>query len=140
MMSTRTLFGRANGGPSPLREALHTLTLWNFCVAQPLYDITGRNPAFFSAHRAQPADLVWTTLGLSVLLPAALVLVEVSVRLVSAGLYRALHFGVIAAVAARGSFAAFVEPELRSEQEPPVEVLRIEGPEDAPRLTKLTLF
>jgi Sulfatase len=50
-------------------EGFHISVLWSFAVAQPLYDLLGRQPEFFAAHMAGPADLVAFVLLLSVAPP-----------------------------------------------------------------------
>lgn len=35
-----------------LLDGLSLITLWGFAVAQPLYDLFARNPAFFVAHNS----------------------------------------------------------------------------------------
>ena len=47
------------------------IALFTLSVAQPLYDILGRHPEFFVAHRAGPAEIWLGTLGLSVVAPVA---------------------------------------------------------------------
>jgi hypothetical protein len=53
----------------PREDALHLLVLWAFAVAQPLYDLLGRNPTFFVFHRSRPPDLLLFAFGVSVALP-----------------------------------------------------------------------
>lgn len=57
----------------PPVEALHVLTLTTFAVAQPLFDLLGRNASFFVAHRASRADVIVFSVA-TVLVPAALLL------------------------------------------------------------------
>ncbi len=59
------------GAPVP---ALHVITLCGFALAQPLYDLLGRNPEFFIAHQAQPIDLLLLTALVSLVIPTALLL------------------------------------------------------------------
>ncbi len=60
------------------RVALRLLTLWALAVAQPLYDLLGRNPAFFVYRRCEPADLFLFVIAVSLLLPAAAVAAPVA--------------------------------------------------------------
>ena len=43
---------------APRLAALHLVALWSVAVAQPIFDVVGRNPEFFVAHAARPANLV----------------------------------------------------------------------------------
>ncbi len=54
--------------PSPPIEALHVLTLCAFAVAQPLFDLLGRNASFFVAHASSRTDVVLFTFA-TVLVP-----------------------------------------------------------------------
>src|SRR4051812_6394773 len=57
-----------------LTDSLHLFTLCGFAVAQPLYDLLARHAAFFAAQGSRPADVLSLVILLSLLLPAALVL------------------------------------------------------------------
>ena len=37
---------------APRLAALHLVALWSIAVAQPIFDVVGRNPEFFVAHAA----------------------------------------------------------------------------------------
>jgi hypothetical protein len=54
-----------------LFAALHIATICGFAFAQPLYDLLGRDAAFFVAHRSQPGDIVMLVIGLSLCLPVS---------------------------------------------------------------------
>lgn len=56
------------------RAALHVFGLWGFWVAQPLYDLVSRNPAFLVAHGAELSTELFFALSLSVVGPGILVL------------------------------------------------------------------
>lgn len=62
---------------------LHLFTLVGFAVAQPLYDLLGRNPDFFTARHADAGEILFFILAASLLIPLLL-------------------FGVVAAAAALG--------------------------------------
>ena len=62
---------RARTGSS---EGLHVLTLSVFAVAQPLFDLLGRNASFFVAHRASRMDVVAFSV-VTFLAPAAVLIV-----------------------------------------------------------------
>ena len=91
----------AGSGPwqtrgGPLRPAAHLLALWAFAVAQPVYDVLGRNGEFFIAHRTQPPDLVLLAVTASLVLPLLLlVLPYLAARAVSARLGQAALIGLI---------------------------------------------
>jgi hypothetical protein len=59
---------------SVLVITLHLLTLWGFAVAQPLFNLLGRNPTFLVAHDAGPREILGFTLLLSLALPALIIL------------------------------------------------------------------
>jgi hypothetical protein len=90
----------AGDGRSVLTDALHLVTLTAFAVAQPLFDVLGREATFFVAHRTSTLDLVLLALVLAVLAPLPLILVELLVGLISAKLRRGLHGVFVAAVVA----------------------------------------
>ena len=56
--------------PRPSVFFLHILTLWAFSIAQPLYDLLGRNPEFFLARRTDSVQLGLMVVVLSWLLPS----------------------------------------------------------------------
>ncbi len=57
-----------------LASASHLFALSGFAVAQPLFDLLGRQAEFFIAHDVQPIDLILMTLALSLALPLTLAL------------------------------------------------------------------
>jgi hypothetical protein len=64
-------------------QLLHIVALWGMAVAQPLFDLLGRNPTFFVYRRWGTLDFLLFVLLLSVLLPVALwALSEIPGRLV----------------------------------------------------------
>lgn len=63
--------GRGRQLTRPWARALHLGVLTNFAVAQPVFDLLGRQPEFLVAHRLRPFDLILMALSLSVLLPMA---------------------------------------------------------------------
>ena len=54
-------------------EALHIFILTSFAIAQPVFDLWGRNPTFLVAHRAMPAQVLLLA-SLVLLIPPALLL------------------------------------------------------------------
>lgn len=57
---------------SALADGAHVMTLVGFALAQPLYDLLGRNASFFVFHRAQPLDILLIVLLLSLVVPGLL--------------------------------------------------------------------
>ena len=57
------------GPPGAATAALHVSALWAIAVAQPLFDLLARSPEFFTAHRAEGADILLLTAGLTFLGP-----------------------------------------------------------------------
>lgn len=74
---------------------LQVFALCGFAIAQPLFDLLGRNATFLVAHVLQGTDLVLFALGLIVVPPAVLLAVLVVARLVSVAVGR-WTFSVIA--------------------------------------------
>jgi arylsulfatase A-like enzyme len=68
-----------------------------FAVAQPLYDLLGRNATFFIAHQADGRDLLLLSLLLSLGLPLALTLAVATLGVLNHRLHR-LAFGALMAV------------------------------------------
>ena len=94
-------------GPAPesraravLRDGAHLAVLTSLALAQPLFDILGRNPTFFAVRGSSSAEIVLFAVALVVLPPVLLVLVELAVGLVSRPLARALHLVFVAALVA----------------------------------------
>jgi hypothetical protein len=56
--------------PGGLDIALSVLVAFNFAVAQPILDLTGRFPQFFLARRSPRVDLFLLAFGLAILVPA----------------------------------------------------------------------
>ncbi len=88
---------RAEG---PLGRGLHLVALCSFAVAQPLLDVLGLHPDFFTARHSSPWELAWVALVL-LLLPAVLLwTLERGVGLFSGWLECALHRGLVALLVA----------------------------------------
>ena len=71
---------RTNGGgedrdeqPPLWHDAVHLWTLSAFAFAQPLYDLLGKNFTFFVARGSQPVDSLIFVFGLSIGLPALII-------------------------------------------------------------------
>jgi Sulfatase len=81
----------------PLRSAgLHLLVLWSFAVAQPLFDLLGKNGEFFAARGSTRWDVVVFALVVLFLPPALMTAFEASF---SGELRGAVHLVLVAALA-----------------------------------------
>ncbi|MGH2726959.1 MAG: hypothetical protein ACRDKS_08275, partial [Actinomycetota bacterium] len=60
--------------PGGLDVALSIIVAFNFAVAQPVLDLTGKFPQFFLARRSPKIDLVLLALGLAIAIPSILAL------------------------------------------------------------------
>src|SRR5215218_6513226 len=69
----------------------HLAVLWAVAVAQPIFDLVGRNAEFFVARGNRPADIVLLTVGLIVVPPLALWSVELAAGAAAPALAEALH-------------------------------------------------
>jgi hypothetical protein len=79
---------------------VHLAVLWAFAVAQPLFDLLGRNAEFFAARGSSASDIVAFALGVILVPPACLLLVELAAGLLHPYLGRALHLLFVTALAA----------------------------------------
>ena len=80
--------------------ALSIVVAFNFAVAQPILDLTGKFPQFFLARRAPRIDLVLLAFGLAVAIPAAGALAVGGLHAVSKRLGTGLHMIVIGGLTA----------------------------------------
>ena len=69
--------------------------LWSFAFAQPLLDLLGDTPEFFVARGNTRGDIVLLAVGLLLVPPLLLTLLEQAVGLASDAARRALHLGLI---------------------------------------------
>jgi len=74
---------------------LHIFSLSAFAFAQPLYDLLGKNAAFFTVRNNGVADIIIFTAFLSLLIPTALVFIIESVRLLSKKAWIFFHLFVV---------------------------------------------
>ena len=81
-------------------ESIHLFVFWSFAVAQPLYDLIGRNAEFLVAHGAGVIDLIALVVLLSLAPPLALVLAEATIGLISPAARRWLHRIIVELLAA----------------------------------------
>ena len=92
---------RSRGGPSDfLFAGLHLLILWNFAVAQPLFDLFSRTAAFFVLRQSPPLDIVLFAILLSVLVPALGLLIVWGIRVVHVGSGVALQLLLVGGLSA----------------------------------------
>lgn len=75
-----------------LVRALHVFVLSSFALAQPVYDLLGRNADFFVAHRSGRLDLIVFVFTLSLVLPSFIVLSELALTALSSKIGEAVHF------------------------------------------------
>lgn len=93
MLQSKAPYGPAQG-------YLYTAALAAFAIAQPLYDLIGRNPAFLTAHFAQPIDIALIVLGVSIMIPALLITVQFIAAQLNRRLWLATHSVIICLLAA----------------------------------------
>jgi len=86
--------------PGIARRAVHLTVLSSFALAQPLFDILGRNATFFAARGSSGREIVLFALALTLVPPAVLILVELGAGLLDPILGLALHLLFVAALAA----------------------------------------
>ena len=83
-----------------LFPGLHLLVLWNFAVAQPLFDLFSRTAEFFVLRQSPALDVVLFAILLSIVVPALGVLVVWGIRTVGAGLSVGLHVLLVGGLSA----------------------------------------
>ncbi|MDH3280917.1 MAG: LTA synthase family protein, partial [Gammaproteobacteria bacterium] len=98
-----------------MRQSLHLLALWGVAVAQPLFDLIGRNPAFLTAHQFGRLEVVLLALGLAVVLPTVPALAVASIGMVNRRAGEIAHSGLMGALVAllvmQGLWRAVAWPE-----------------------------
>lgn len=82
------------------RDALHLAVLSSFAIAQPLFDLLGKYPAFFAAHETTRKEIIAFALVLVVVPPLVLALIEALVGLVDQRARRILHLVFVGLLAA----------------------------------------
>ncbi len=78
------------------RRSAHLAALCALAFAQPLFDILGKNPAFFAVRGSSRGEIVLFALALTLLPPVVLVVLELAAELVSAVAARSLHLLFVA--------------------------------------------
>ncbi|MEK6276083.1 MAG: sulfatase-like hydrolase/transferase [Actinomycetota bacterium] len=84
--------------PPLLRRSAQLTVLTGFALAQPLFDILGRNATFFVARRSTGLEIVLLALALTFLPTLVLILAELGAGLVSPRLAHGLHLFFIGAL------------------------------------------
>src|SRR5215216_2408381 len=82
------------------RDALHLAVLSAFAIAQPLFDLLGKYPAFFAAHDTSRSEIVAFGLVLVLVPPLVLAQIELLTGIASAVARRRVHLVFIGALAA----------------------------------------
>ena len=78
---------------------LHIFTLAAFAFAQPLYDLLGKNAEFFPVRNNDVADILVLILFLSLLIPAAIVIIVETARLFSQRAWEISHIAILTLLA-----------------------------------------
>ena len=86
--------------PSLLVGGGHLAALWALALAQPLFDLLGRNPDFFVARGNSSSDIVVFALVFTLLPPLAMVAVEAIALRISPRLRWAIHLGLVGLLSA----------------------------------------
>jgi hypothetical protein len=84
----------------PLVAGLHLWVLWSLAVAQPLFDLLGRNAQFFVARGNTAGDVLIFAAVASLAVPAVLLGLELGIGRISRQAGAALHLGLIGLLAA----------------------------------------
>ena len=74
-----------------LTNSLDLLVLCCLAVAQPLFDLLGRNAEFFTARNSDRFDFILLTISIVFLIPLILNALELVALTISAGIYNYLH-------------------------------------------------
>jgi hypothetical protein len=82
------------------RRSAHLAALCALAFAQPLFDILGKNPAFFAVRGSSSREIVVFALALTLLPPLALILLEFAVAFVNAAVAWLLHLVLVAGLVA----------------------------------------
>ena len=83
-----------------LRNGIHLAVLSALAVAQPILDILGKNPAFFSIRGSSSTEIALFALVIVLGLPALLVMIELAARALSETAARVLHLLFVGALVA----------------------------------------
>jgi len=75
--------------------SIHIIVLFNFAIAQPLFNLLSRNTEFFVAHHSKPVDVLFLIFSLCFLLPIFLVFLEVLTILLGSRFHRIFQYFVL---------------------------------------------
>jgi hypothetical protein len=79
-----------------LERGLHVAVLWALAVAQPLFDLLGRNPEFFATRGSPPGDIVAFALLVTFAVPLAVLGLEWLAGLIDEAVAWAVHLVCVA--------------------------------------------
>ena len=79
-----------------LERGLHVAVLWALAVAQPLFDLLGRNPEFFATRGSPPGDIVAFALLVTFAVPLAVLALEWLAGLIGEAVAWAVHLVCVA--------------------------------------------
>ncbi len=79
---------------------LHLAALSGFAIAQPTFDLLGRESTFFVAHRSSTGDLIWFSVFWAVVPAAVLATIVLAARLVWGRGWHRVHVALVAGLAA----------------------------------------
>ena len=79
-----------------LERGLHIAVLWALAVAQPLFDLLGRNPEFFATRGSPPGDIVAFALLVTFAVPLAVLVLEWLAGLIGEGVAWTVHLVCVA--------------------------------------------
>ena len=91
---------RPFGPKTALWAFLHLAALSTFALAQPLFDLLGKNPEFFAARGSTPSEVIVFALGVVLMPPIAFLLVELLASLAGAHVRQAVHLALLALLTA----------------------------------------
>jgi len=81
--------------PNAGARGLHIMALFQLAVAWPLYDLLSRYPEFFVARQAQPVDIFFLVISLSIALPLLLVAIHALAFRIQSGFGKVIYILVI---------------------------------------------
>src|SRR5438067_2065082 len=82
------------------RRGAHLAALCSLAFAQPLFDILGKNPAFFAVRGSSSVEIVLFALVLTLLPPVVFIALELAAELVDDVVARSLHLLFVAGLVA----------------------------------------
>lgn len=92
-----------------LKNGLHLAVLSALALAEPLFDVLGRNPTFFVVRGSTTSEIVLFAVVLIFVPPIVLLLAELGARALSPALAHAVHLVFVGALAALLALYVFTE-------------------------------